>query len=87
MRVGQGLGDPLHDRVRICQHIIVPKAQYTIASLEQECRPVRICLRLRDMLTAIKLHYKLPVWATKVGNVPADDMLAPELGSTQLSAP
>lgn len=47
--------------------------------------PIR--LRLYRVLTAIKLHYEVPLEATKIGYIPPDYVLTPELGPVQLPSP
>ncbi len=87
VRVGECLNDPLHDRVRIYQHVIVPEPQHPIPASEQKRRPALIRFRLHQVLTAIELDYELPFETTEIRNVPADDMLTPELGPARLSPP
>jgi len=73
------------DGLDIFHHLIVPEAQYPIATLCQEGRPPLIRFSLCGMLTAIELYNQTMLLATKVGNAAADRMLAAKLGAAELS--
>ena len=87
MRVYQRFSDLLHDRGGIGQHVIVPEAQNSVTLLQKKLSPPLIRICLRDVLTAIELHDKLPFRATKIGNVPAYGMLTTKFCPVHLPGP
>jgi hypothetical protein len=75
----------LHHSFDIREYFIIPEAEHSIALLFEIAGPTLIGLQILHVLTTVEFDYQSNFNATKVGDVFPDRMLAPELGSTELS--
>jgi hypothetical protein len=64
---------------------VVPETKHSIASLFEIAGPTLIGLPLLHVLATVEFDDQFNFNATEVGDVFPDRMLAPELGSTELS--
>jgi hypothetical protein len=70
--------NPLNDRIRIPQHLVVPEAQDTIPDSLQELRPLRITFSLLGVLASVDFDHDLERQRAEVNDVVANGLLAPE---------
>jgi hypothetical protein len=85
VRVIEGVDNPLQHCIGISQHLVVPEAKDPKAPLGQERCPTLIGLNVQRVLPAIQLDGQPVFRAAEINDVPANRVLAAELGPDHLS--
>jgi hypothetical protein len=84
VRALQHFNDPLHHARKICQNVIVPKAQHAMSTRFQKISSGKIRRALLRVLSTIKLDHQATLHAAEIDNVRSYRMLTAKFSAAQL---